>query len=55
MNKDVRKVTNDLQGFVEAGILTWEEIAKACLNYMSEDDVADMVRSNWVLVEDEDE
>lgn len=31
---------------IEDGIFTWEEIARACLKYMSEMDIRDMCRSN---------
>ena len=37
-----RKVTSELAAMVDEGLLTWERIARACLAYMSELDVADM-------------
>lgn len=49
-----RDWTNELLARVEEGCLTWEQIARAALSYMSEDDVEDMARSNE-LVEDPDE
>ena len=50
-----RKVTNELISMVEDGVLSWEAIARAALCYMSEDDVADMARSNELLPEEEEE
>ncbi len=41
-----REVTNKLWGMAEDGLLTWEAIAKACLVYMSESEVADMAHDN---------
>lgn len=50
----MRKVTNDVISAVEDGLLDWEEVARACLNYLSEDDVEDMVRLNgWAITDDE--
>jgi hypothetical protein len=33
---------NKVQEIAEMGLASWETIAKACLNFMSEDDVAKM-------------
>ncbi|MDD4643720.1 MAG: hypothetical protein PHW90_01680 [Bacilli bacterium] len=57
MNTNARKVTNDVISAVEDGFLSWEEVAKACLNYMSEDDVEDMARlEDWsIWLEDEED
>ena len=38
----------------EEGALSWETIARAALQYMSEDEVADMARCND-FIEDEEE
>lgn len=49
---DVRKYTNLLYELVDNGVLSWEEIGKACLNYMSESDVEDMCNCNdWIIDE----
>ena len=33
----------------ENGVLSWEMVARECLQYMSEDDVADMANScDWL-------
>ena len=56
MNKNVRKVTNDVIIAVEEGLLSWEAVAMSCLAYMGEYDVADMVRLNdWEITDDEEE
>lgn len=49
-----RDYTNELLERVNQGLLTWEQIAQAALQYMSEDDVKDMAESNE-LIEDDDE
>ena len=49
-----REITNKLLELLEEGALSWQTVARECLSYMSEDDVADMdnVAS---FIEDEDE
>jgi hypothetical protein len=49
---DVRKVTNQLYDLVDEGVLDWETIARACLSYMSEHDVADMAQYNYLIDDD---
>ena len=39
----------------ENGQLSWETVARECLQYMSVDDVQDMAESNGRLDEEEDE
>lgn len=57
MNRNVRQVTSDLINAVEDGVLDWEEVARAALYYLSEDDVIEMVEINdWnIWIEDEDD
>ena len=50
----IRKYTNKIIEMAEEGIIGWEDIARAALNWMSEDDVRDMAYGNMFL-EDEDE
>ena len=50
----VREYTNKIIEMAEDGIIDWEDIARAALNWMSEDDVRDMAYDNMIL-EDEDE
>ena len=50
----VREATEKLIDFAEEGVLSWETIARAALQYMSEDEVADMARCND-FIEDEEE
>ena len=50
------KITNKIVELAEEGVLSWEEIARECLQEMSEDDVADMARTcEWIDDEDEEE
>lgn len=37
-----REYTNRLIGMVEDGLLSWEDVAMACLTWMSEDEVKEM-------------
>ena len=48
----VREATEKLIDLAEEGVLSWEAIARAALNYMSEDEVADMAQCNE-FIEDE--
>jgi hypothetical protein len=41
-----RKSTRLLLEMVQEGLLDKDTVIRACLNYMSEDDVDDMARSN---------
>ena len=50
----MRKATNKVIEMAEEGVLSWETIARAALDYMSEDEVADMARCND-FIEDEEE
>lgn len=51
---DIRKYTNLLLERVEEGIYDKDTIIMACVKYMSEDDVKDMMQINELLFEDED-
>ena len=44
--EDPRELTNNLIDAVEGGLVDWETVGKACLKYVSEDDVRDMCRIN---------
>ena len=50
----MRKETNRLLDMIEEGLIDPHAVADMCLAYMSEDDVADMMRANDIL-EDEDD
>lgn len=52
---ETRKVTCQLIGNAEEGILSWESIARAALCYLSEYDVADMAHINELLPDDEED
>jgi hypothetical protein len=50
----MRTQTNKLIDMMDEGLISAQAVADMALAYMSEDDVADMMRSNDIL-EDEDE
>ena len=49
----MRKQTNRLLEMMDEGLISAEVVAEMALAYMSEDDVADMMRANDILDEDE--
>ena len=51
----MRTQTTRLLEMMDEGVITAEAVAEMALAYMSEDDVADMMRSNDILDEDYDE
>ena len=51
-----RSATCELIEMAENGGISWETIARECLQYMSEDEVRDMAESNdWINSEDDEE
>ena len=50
----MREMTSKLIAMMDEGLISAEAVAEMALAYMSEDDVADMMRANDIL-EDEDE
>lgn len=46
MANESRRITRRVIEMAEEGVLLWEQIARDCLNYMSEDEVQDMADSN---------
>ena len=54
--RKVREVTNRIYDAVDAGELSWEQVARGALQYMSEDDIAEMAHNEeFFLYADEDE
>jgi len=51
----MRTQTNKLIDMMDEGLISAQAIAEMALAYMSEDDVADMMRANDILEEDEDD
>jgi len=49
----MRTQTTRLLDMMDEGVITAQSVAEMALSYMSEDDVADMMRSNDILDEDE--
>jgi hypothetical protein len=50
-----RFYTNMLLELVEDGMLGKDDVIMACVKYMSEDDVKDMMRSNEFIEPEDDE
>lgn len=50
-----RKYTNKLYEMIEQGLLSHDSVITACLKYMSEDDVKDMMEHNEFITEDDEE
>ena len=51
----VRKITNKLLDMANDGMISQQSLAEMALDYMSEDDVADMARANDILEDEEDD
>ena len=51
----MRKETNRLLDMIEEGLIDPHAVADMCLAYMSEDDVADMMRANDLLDEEDED
>ena len=50
-----RRITNDVISAVEDGFVSWEEVARACLSYMSEDEVAELADfEDWRIADDDE-
>lgn len=49
-----RQATNKLLEMIEEGMLDKDTVIMACIKYMSEDDVAEMMRINEMLPEDDE-
>lgn len=52
---ETRSATRALIDAAENGMLSWESIARAALDYMSEDDVADLAHCEFDMDEEDDE
>lgn len=50
-----RAYTNKLLEMLDEGILDKDMVIQACVGWMSEDDVRDMMHANEFLIEDEEE
>lgn len=48
----MREATNKLIDMMDEGLISAQAVAEMALAYMSEDDVADMMRANDILDED---
>ena len=50
----MRTQTNRLIDMMDEGLISAQAIAEMALSYMSEDDVADMMRANDILDDEDD-
>lgn len=50
-----RKATNRILEMIDEGLVSPEYVVRAALSYMSEDDVAEMARSNDIIIDEDDE
>ena len=53
--KTAREKTNKLLEMIDDGLLDKDTVIMACVKYMSEDDVADMMHANEFEIEDDEE
>ena len=51
----MREMTSKLIAMMYEGLISAEVVSEMALAYMSEDDVADMMRANDILLEEEEE
>ena len=51
----MREATNKLIDMMDEGLISAEAVAQMALAYMSEDDVADMMRANDILDEEDED
>ena len=54
-HRQSRPVTSELLDLAEQGLLTWEQLARDALGWMSEHDVAKFAQANDYLQDQEDE
>ena len=55
MERETRKVTNQILKMIEEGILDPQVVVKVCLCYMDEADVADMARAEDLISDDDED
>ena len=51
----MRKYTTSLLEMMDDGVMDAKAVAEMCLAYMSEDEVEDMMRSNDLLADEDDD
>ena len=55
MANEARRATARVIELAEEGVLVWEQIARDCMDYMSEADVKDMAEGNGYFDDPEEE
>jgi hypothetical protein len=53
--RKAREVTNKIFDAVDEGVLSWEQVARGALQYMSEQDIAEMAHNEEFFLYEEDE
>jgi hypothetical protein len=53
--RKAREITNKIYAAIDEGILTWQQVAEGALQYMSEDDVAEMAHNEEFFYEEEED
>lgn len=51
---NTRVATNKALELADEGVITYKELALMALKWMSEEDVAEMLKANEIFIEDED-
>jgi hypothetical protein len=51
----MREMTSKLIAMMDEGLISAEAVAEMALAYMSEDEVADMMRANDILLEEDED
>ena len=51
----MREMTSKLISMMDEGLISAEAVAEMALAWMSEDDVADMMRANDILLEEDED
>lgn len=54
MSVPVRKATCKALEMADEGMLSWKALAEMALRWMSEDEVAEMLKANEIFIEEED-
>jgi hypothetical protein len=55
IQKSARQYTNKLLEMIKNGLLDKDQVILACVKYMSEDDVEDMMHTNEMFIDEEEE
>lgn len=51
---ETRKITNQIIDLADEEIISYRDLALMALKWMSEDDIADMLKANDIIIDEED-